>query len=173
MPRHRRGRPINWGNIPKNGLAVKGAQDIANDVRSLYEFALGNEVSASIVNAILDYGVALIDTDGMNVTIGKETDGETKGKIVAKGNDILFWEFGTGVILSGSHPKAAELGIEPASFSRDHDKWLVGEKLEKFQGRWPYGGRWIMGRPPSQSMWHAAKMMRENLFEIVRDVEVF
>ena len=105
--------------------------------------------------------------------MGNQTSANvTSGRLVATGHDILFWEFGTGIVWS-PHPEAERLGVEPASFSRDHAQWLVGEKLEKFKGKWPYRGNWIYGQPPRAAMWGAAKYMREHIHDVAAEIKIF
>lgn len=100
------------------------------------------------------------------------------GKVIARGDDILFWEFGTGVNPSvdpGSHPLVADgtLDIKPGSYSLTHEQWLWYENLETFEGKWPYRNQWIEGQPPRKAMWGAAKAMREAIPDVVSEVSVF
>ena len=100
------------------------------------------------------------------------------GKVIASGNDILFWEFGTGVnpsVNPGSHPLVANgtLDIQPGSYSLTHEQWLWYENLETFEGKWPYRNKWIEGQPPRKAMWGAAKAMREAVPSVAAEITVF
>lgn len=193
-----RGRKPSFGVIPGNGIAIRGLNAVNNHLEDVADFINNpsNPGRRAVMSRLLEHGASYARSlvePGENVEIvvaegsakntargsgGGSTSGSGfttgGGSVIATGNDILFWEFGTGVTYSpGSHPKAAELGVEPASFSATHAGWLVGDKLEKFKGRWPYAGRWIMGQPPRQAMWDAAKSMREELPNLVAQITVF
>jgi hypothetical protein len=177
------GRPINWGSTPTDGIAIKGLKDIENDIVALDSFLYdpGDQARQAIVRGLLQtgetYARSLIGA-GDDVVITTSTAGEKSkhygmGVIKATGNDILFWEFGTGIMPWTAHPLAEEYGVAPASFSATHAQWLVGEKRQKFKGQWPYGGSWTTGQPPRKAMWDAAKAMREAIPSVAAQVTVF
>lgn len=184
MPRKRRGRPTNWTAKPRNGIAIKGVSDIVTDVNRLSEFVSddGDPARGQFVRALLEIGEAYAKSlvePGEDVTVAADTfDNEDveveRGVLQATGDDILFWEFGTGVTYApGSHPRAAENNIRPASFSETHAGWLTGEKLEKYKGKWPYKKEWTYGQPPRMAMWDAAKEMRDKIPDVAKQIEVF
>ena len=78
----------------------------------------------------------------------------------AKGSDILFLEFGTGVNQDFIHPWGAQFGYTPASYSIDHYGFLIDPKLRKFHGQWPHEKRLHWGQNPARGMYNASKAMQ-------------
>lgn len=95
--------------------------------------------------------------------------------LTASGEDVLFVEFGTGILnFSNTYPTdtpdAARNAREfyGASYSEKHSGWLVEPKVSQFNGYWPYGGKWVSGNPPAKAMYEAGKRMREVIEEAAR-----
>lgn len=95
----------------------------------------------------------------------------------ASGKDILFVEFGTGILnFSNTYPTdtpdAARNAREfyGASYSETHSEWLVPPKVTYFNGWWPVPGtkEWTSGNPPAKAMYEAGKRMREVIEEAAR-----
>lgn len=103
---------------------------------------------------------------------------DTTMVLTASGTDILFIEFGTGILnFSNTYPTDTEDAARNArqffgsSYSathtwidekgRQHGGWLIEPKVSKFNGWWPYGGEWVSGNPPAKAMYEAGKRMRE------------
>ena len=95
--------------------------------------------------------------------------------LTASGEDVLFVEFGTGVLnFSNTYPTdtpdAARNAREfyGASYSEKNAGWLVPPAVYKYGGWWPYGGKWVSGNPPAKAMYEAGKRMREVIEEAAR-----
>lgn len=103
---------------------------------------------------------------------------DTTMVLTASGKDILFIEFGTGILNFGNTyptdtPDAARNAqtFYGSSYSathtwidekgKQHGGWLIEPKVSKFGGWWPYGGEWQSGNPPAKAMYEAGKRMRE------------
>ena len=113
---------------------------------------------------------------GQTGVITEYTLRKNEAKITAKGNQILFLEYGTGVIFPSTNPNASKYGFGPATWTVTHKQWLVGAKRAKFGGKWPVqrGGKWTWtrGTPSLNVMYNAgqkvksaAKSMKVKVFE--------
>ena len=102
--------------------------------------------------------------------------------LTAEGKDILFVEFGTGILnFSNTYPTDTPDAARNASqfygssYSAthkwidsqgvEHGGWLVEPKVSRFNGWWPYNGRWWSGNPPAKAMYEAGKYMRDAIAE--------
>lgn len=107
--------------------------------------------------------------------------------LTAEGEDILFIEFGTGILnFSNTYPtdtpdaarNASQFYGSSYSASHrwidskgvEHGGWLVEPKVSKFGGWWPYGGNWESGNPPAKAMYEAGKYMREEIEKVTKVV---
>ena len=184
-----RGRPINYDRKTVNGMAVIGAAKVQRHLDAIGEFITqpSDPKRGELLNMILGVGAQYARAQiepGEDVKVkagritGKNAAGDKtstgSGVVYATGDDVLFWEFGTGLLLApGSHPKAMEFDVRPGSFSETHAGWLTGEKLKQFHGQWPYAGSWTKGQYPKKAMWNAAKVMRDALPRIVAQIHIF
>ena len=119
---------------------------------------------------------ALMDDEGekynFHVDKGK-WDGDTL-ILSASGEDIIFMEFGTGIIHNnGEHPLTAKFGYEPSSWSKSHEQNLIPPKVDNQGGRWKTsetGTKWFEGHAPAMGMWNASKEMREKIKSVAEEV---
>lgn len=105
--------------------------------------------------------------------------------LTASGEDVLFVEFGTGILnFSNTYPTDTPDAARNASTfygasyseshvwfddkGRQHGGWLIEPKVSQFGGYWPYGGEWTSGNPPAKAMYEAGKRMREVIEEAAR-----
>lgn len=77
--------------------------------------------------------------------------------IVGTGEDILFVEFGTGIIEPRTNPIPHPLNFA-GSWSIEHAQYLTdSEKLARHKGQWPYAGKWVDGLPSANVFYEAGK----------------
>ena len=92
----------------------------------------------------------------------------------ATGKDVVFLEFGTGVIHNkGNHPLSWKYGFTPTSWSRTHGKQLISPTYEKQRGKWYVfqgSDKPFEGHEPVMAMWNASKVMREKVQSIALEV---
>lgn len=87
--------------------------------------------------------------------------------IKADGESVLFMEFGAGVKHGYGHPQADEFGMGPGTYPNgkghwnDPKGWWFGEK-----GHWTH----TYGNAPGMPMYNAAKDLRKEIMNVVREV---
>lgn len=88
----------------------------------------------------------------------------TKAVISINGKDVLFVEFGAGVIFNPvDHPLAAKLGYGPGTYP--------GQTHVPVPGYWYYGhGKLSVGTEASMPIFGAAEAMREKVVEVAHEV---
>lgn len=80
-------------------------------------------------------------------------------------NTVVFEEFGSGS-MAGDHPKAAEYGFYPGSWSENYG---TGEYANSSEPKhWHYGGYKLYFIQPTQAMWKAAQAARSSLSDEMR-----
>lgn len=94
-------------------------------------------------------------------------------KVVARGDAVLFIEFGTGVI-NPEHPQSAEFGFAHGTYGKGKG---ANEKGWVYVGQQGNAGRPIRdgvyhtyGNPPAKAMYQAAKDMKTQIQSIAREV---
>lgn len=88
-------------------------------------------------------------------------------RIVADGETALILEFGAGITYGKGHPQAAEFGMGPGTYPDGKGHW------DDPRGWWipkAKGGGHTYGNPPAMPMFRAAKEMRQNIEQVVREV---
>lgn len=101
------------------------------------------------------------------VTVEKIEDGSA---IVARGEDVLFIEFGAGIRYAGyPHPQAMEFGFGPGTWSDgpngrghwdDPKGWFLPQEK---------GGYRTFGNPPALAMAEAGQTVRNNLEAVIKE----
>lgn len=143
-------------NIRDDAKLGKGGKidDAVTNLIEMGEEAARNEYAASRVEGASDVRVS------HSLTAHEAT-------VTASGSDVLFVEFGTGVIHNYGSMKGAEHGFVPASWSTSDEGsgFLAGGRLSAFHGQWPIPGkpkeeRWTEGHAPVNAMHHAAEKMK-------------
>lgn len=75
-----------------------------------------------------------------DIAVSYEVAEET-AEIKAKGEELLFVEFGTGYLKNVGTSYGNKLGYTPKSWSATHEHFLTDpRKVKKYKGRWPHGG---------------------------------
>ena len=101
------------------------------------------------------YPSGLQSDDSVSVTAEKTNWNE--GVISAKGENVVFMEFGTGVM--AKHPQRTEFGFVPGSWSINHSNQFIPNEKEW----WYYNGQRLEGTPPIMAMYQAHKEMEQNI----------
>ena len=96
------------------------------------------------------------------------------GKLIGKGSDITFIEFGSGVFYNGNvHSSPHELGesmeMKIGEFPGPSFDWF-GVSQGGYPGMWYYNGKTHYGIEAGMPMWKAAKEIREREREIAEKV---
>ncbi len=90
-------------------------------------------------------------------------------RITARGKTVLFLEFGSGAMFGYGHPKAAEMGYGPGTFS--DNEALGGKHHWNDPKGWYYEhGHKSHGNEPAMAMQTAAEDMRRAVAETAREV---
>lgn len=116
-----------------------------------------------------------------------EYDEESR-ELTAKGEDVMFLEFGAGLFQTKTHPKAGEFGAYPTSYSAEHGQWLTDPEKMKVaaalghEKEWPIPpengdynsslktAKWTKGNEPGEGMYNAGKMMRDYIKQAWEEV---
>ena len=119
------------------------------------------------------------------VDMCKWTDDGKAVQFTARGKDVLFLEFGTGLVNFGestrseNYPSDSKFSVYqflPGSYSLAHGEFLTDpKKLNGLQGRWPVPGRsgadkFASGSNPAKAMYGAEKYIHEHIQEIADEV---
>ena len=84
-------------------------------------------------------------------------------RIVGTGSEILFVEFGTGIIYPHTSPIDHPYNFA-GSWSIGHAQYLTdSDKLAKHKGQWPYNGKWVDGMPSANVFYEAGKTVEQEL----------
>ena len=88
-------------------------------------------------------------------------------KVIARGETVLFVEFGTGITYGFGHPEAQEFGMGPGTYPDGKGHWNDpnGWYLPKSAG----GGH-TYGNLPAMPMYEARKQIEQELPRIVKEV---
>lgn len=168
--------------LSKEGLEdfKKQIEDYKESLRErtdLFTSYLGSEMEAQ---AQANYSVALgdhISTDGLsyiatspNVTVTSKFRGSTKrgvsrGKVVAKGSEVAFVEFGAGVTMNSgsSHPLSEQLGMTIGSYGNHkglRPKWFWRDSAGTLMSS--------IGTPASRALYRAKTDTQSKIKEIAR-----
>lgn len=109
-------------------------------------------------------------TNDVEVSVEATTTGY---KVVAKGQAVLFIEFGTGV-LNPEHPQSSEFGFTHGTYGlgkgTNERGWVyVGEQGNAGQPL-REGVYHTYGNPPAKAMYYAAKDMKSEIHAIAKEV---
>lgn len=91
----------------------------------------------------------------------------------AHGKDVLFLEFGTGLVGLANSERTEDYPMDTSmdvvfvggSYSKSHERYLYDpNKIHSFKGAWPVAnGQFAHGSNPAKAMYEAEKYFRENL----------
>ena len=106
----------------------------------------------------------------VEISVDRVKDGY---RINARGQAVLFIEFGTGV-LNPEHPLSAELGFSHGTYGKGKGSNPKGWVYTGEQGN---AGRFVRegvyrttGNPPARAMYDAGKDVRREIYEIAKEV---
>lgn len=98
---------------------------------------------------------------------------KTGYKVEAKGQAVLFIEFGTGVI-NPEHPQSSEVGFSHGTYGKgkgaNEKGWVyIGEQGNAGQ---PIreGVYHTYGNPPAKAMYYASKDMKSEIYSVAKEV---
>lgn len=133
-----------------------------------------------LIRELTDFGVDIARVgfkvamyDGVNdVEVTKEVDTNGPSVIIARGNALLFIEFGTGVYYSEPiHPKANEMGMKRGEYGKGYGK----QETWYYQGDTgthglDIGGGKVLtrGNKANMVMYNVSKELREKLIKSVK-----
>ena len=96
--------------------------------------------------------------------------------LTARGKNILFIEFGTGIVYEDDHPKAQELGMIRGGYGQgkgNQRTWVyygVGDK-ENYLRTTDKGDLYkTHGNPANKPVYNAGQEMRNNIIRIAKEV---
>lgn len=117
----------------------------------------------------IGYASAIYDEDKSNrdVNVTVEHRGDNQYAIVASGHDVLFLEFGSGIVYGGGHPLDGELGYGPGTYP--------GQTHVPEPGYWWYTGEdgeshYSKGNAPSMVMYLTGIELELEMERIAREV---
>ena len=114
------------------------------------------------------YAAALYDEDGdKDVSVTVEKRGDNTYAVVASGSDVLFLEFGSGVVYGDGHPLNGEFGYGPGTYP--------GQTHVPEPGYWWYTGsdgqsHYSVGNAPSMVMYLTGMELEAEVGRIAREV---
>lgn len=164
--------------LSKNGLAQAISQVKAYSKNVRFKCKVLNEriaVYGAFV-ARISYSQAMYAGDNdVEVSVVKTRNGY---KIIAKGQAVLFIEFGTGTI-NPEHPLGVEFGYMHGTYgkgqgnSAKHPNGWIYQGVQGNAGEIISASRGVYrtrGNPASKSMYYAGKDMRAELLTIAREI---
>lgn len=116
------------------------------------------------VSTEFGYTAAWYNGEG-DVSVSLEKDSAYRWRLVASGSDILFMEFGTGIVYPPA-PNAGEFGFGPRTWSDTHAQAIAKSR----GGEWFYGGKLTWGNAGANVMPRAATEIELKVREAFRQV---
>ena len=156
-------------------------------------YQISKECGDKFCKNLGEYGKVVAENDYLDVMSADDTlpdveYDEERRELTAKGDDLMFLEFGAGLFQTKTHPKGSEFGAYPTSYSAEHKQWLtdpekmrIAEKLGHPK-EWPIpeesgvytkslkDANWTKGNEPGEGMYNAGKMMRDHIKEAWEEV---
>ena len=156
-------------------------------------YQISKECGDKLCKNLGEYGKVVAENDYLDVMSADDTlpdveYDEGNRELTAKGDDLMFLEFGAGLFQTKTHPKGSEFGAYPTSYSAEHKQWLtdpekmrIAEKLGHPK-EWPIpdesgvytkslkDANWTKGNEPGEGMYNAGKMMRDHIKEAWEEV---
>lgn len=155
-------------------------------------YQLSKECGDKLCKNLGEYGKVVAENDYANAMTEYDTlpdveYDEDSRELTAKGEDVMFLEFGAGLFQTKTHPKAGEFGAYPTSYSVEHGQWLTDPEKMKIaaalghEKEWPIpdesgeytslkNAKWTKGNEPGEGMYNAGKMMRDHIKEAWEEV---
>lgn len=104
-----------------------------------------------------------------NINVTLEKDSAYRWRLVASGSDVLFIEFGTGIVYP-SAPNAGEFGFGPRTWSDTHAQQIEKDLARGGAGGWYYRKEKVYGNPGAYVMPRAAMVIEEKIQATFRQV---
>lgn len=89
--------------------------------------------------------------------------------IHARGNAVLFIEFGAGATLGYGHPEAKAEGYGPGTYNPDYPT-PENPNWRNPKGWWYGDGQHTYGNPPAAAMYYAKEEVIRNIEQVAREV---
>lgn len=89
--------------------------------------------------------------------------------IHARGNAVLFIEFGAGATLGYGHPEAKAEGYGPGTYNPDYPT-PENPNWRNTKGWWYGDGQHTYGNPPAAAMYYAKEEVIRNIEQVAREV---
>lgn len=89
--------------------------------------------------------------------------------IHARGNAVLFIEFGAGTTLGYGHPEAKAEGYGPGTYNPDYPT-PENPNWRNPKGWWYGDGQHTYGNPPAAAMYYAKEEVIRNIEQVAREV---
>ncbi len=89
--------------------------------------------------------------------------------IHARGNAVLFIEFGAGATLGYGHPEAKAEGYGPGTYNPDYPT-PENPNWRNPKGWWYGKGQHTYGNPPAAAMYYAKEEVIRNIEQVAREV---
>ena len=110
-------------------------------------YQLSKECGDKLCKNLGEYGKVVAENDYANAMTEYDTlpdveyDEESR-ELTAKGEDVMFLEFGAGLFQTKTHPKAGEFGAYPTSYSVEHGQWLTDPEKMKIAAALGHEKEW-------------------------------
>lgn len=129
---------------------------------------IGSDTSAidDLIRQIEELPQKLAEEGAKHVNFGLYTDVVTSaenGNIIARGEDVGFAEYGTGVLAEKDPEAPISTGFGTWSASEDGSKQLINK------GYWYYNKQRYTGTPPTRAMRYAIEYLKQNGAKIAED----
>lgn len=128
---------------------------IEEQLQNAIQETIGNVIREAEQTAIARYGAYSSEYELAPPVVTSYMESWNRGVVSARGNGVLFQEYGTGV--GAVHPDRDKYGFTPGSWSKTYGTGQFAEK-----GYWYYKGRQWVGVPPSMAMYEARKTIIRN-----------
>lgn len=104
-----------------------------------------------------------------NINVTLEKDSAYRWRLVASGSDVLFIEFGAGIVYPPA-PNAGEFGFGPRTWSDTHAQQIEKDLARGGAGGWYYRKEKVYGNPGAYVMPRAAMVIEEKIQATFRQV---
>ena len=113
---------------------------------------------------------SLVDYAGNDaVSVSLEKDDAYHWRLVASGTDVLFIEFGAGIIYPPA-PNAGQFGFGPRTWSDTHSQRIQQDLDRGGAGGWWYRRQKVYGNPGANVMPRAAEQIEQRIRATFRQV---
>jgi hypothetical protein len=154
------------------GITIKG-KGLLNFQKKLNN-ADFTELKNDVAQAIADRGVEIAKEKygSESIQVSAELIGDGRAKIIAKGDQIGYLEFGTGIQGEGQYPKPESLPTKtlqfesPKGVSRETKGWVYNYMKKLYHPE----NKDVTGRPPKAQMFYTAQELKQEKKNIIKKV---